>query len=99
MDLAEKISDAVSNIADNVGDMRESVQKVLTRLREVEEDIDILFESQDMNVWVLVRGICEGSIAPGEDPEDVLRAMARLQTEYRFAVSLASFLRRMAEGE
>jgi hypothetical protein len=87
------VEGAVSKIKHAIDDMADILSRLASRLRSAEEDIDILFESQSMNVWVLARGISQGSIAPGESPGDVLKSMHRLQNEYKFCVGLASFLR------
>lgn len=93
------VRNALSSIKSSVEKLTSLAGRLGRRVRDLEEDAEILFESQDMNVWVLVKGVLDGSIAPGESPEDALRAISRLQENYKTAVAVASFLRELNNSD
>lgn len=84
-------------VSDSLEDISDAVDRLTDRISVLQNDVDVLFESQDMNVWVIVRGIQQGDIAPGEDPMHILRTMGELQDEYRFIMGLDAFIAEMSD--
>ena len=93
----DTVEEALEKVHEALEQATSIVNDVARRVEVLQSDVDVLFESQDMNVWVMVRGIQQGDIAPGEDPMDILRAMGYLQNQYQAIMALDAFIAEMSD--
>lgn len=97
MDVPDYVEKAVSRLFDSIEELSESLRQLANQVRRLRTDVETLFESQDMNVWVLVKGIQTGQISSDKEPQEALRAVAELQQEYEAVMSIFEFVREMSD--
>lgn len=89
--MDERVISLMKKFEDMLEKMASSVRRLGRLWERVDEDVDVLYESDERNFWVLVRAL-HTDVFDLDDPVELMRRIGELQSEYDAVVSVVEFM-------